>query len=105
MRTLLIACVICGLTIGGFLAGRASAQQLSRGEELTDYQFPMSWGSFRTVVPEEGGYVYFFEAVDGSIRTVDVMFGNPKGGTYLGRVHVIQRSADPLQPDSHGTLR
>jgi len=92
IRMLLIACVICGLSIGGFLTGRVSAQQ-SRGEETTDFQFPSSWGAFKAMAPRAGGFVYVFEAVDGSIRTVDVSFGNPKGGYYLGPIHVTHRSA------------
>jgi hypothetical protein len=90
-RTLLIACVICGLLIGGFLAGRASAQQAARREEVSDYEFPLSWGAFKTALPGDSGYVCFFEAGDGAIRTVHISYGNPKGGTYLGRVYVTPR--------------
>jgi len=104
MRTFLIACVVCGLSIGGFLTGRATAQQDVSREESSDYQFPLSWGTFKAVVPQEGGYVYFFEAADGSIRTAQVSFGNPKGGTYLRRILVTQRSGNAPQ-DSPRTPR
>jgi len=87
MRMFLIVFVVCGISIGGFLAGRASAQQVMPPEVTTQYQFPRSWGDFRTVVPGgAGGYTYFFEAADGAIHTVSVA-----NGSVLG-IQVTQRS-------------
>jgi hypothetical protein len=100
MRTLLIAVLVCGVSVGGFLAGRASAQQVLPREEPTQYQFPMSWGTFKTVVPIEEGYVYYFEAVDGAIRAVTVL----NRGTDLVRIQITQRSG--IAPrGGPGTLR
>ena len=108
MRTLLIACVVCALAIGGFLTGRATAQQVSSGEIVTPYEFPMSWGTFKTVEMTESGFIYFFEAVDGTIRRVDMANGwtrDGKGPDSILRVFVIQRSGTPPQAVVPGTLR
>lgn len=89
IRMFLFAFVVCGVSMGGFLVGRASAQQSLPHEEMTPFMFPRSWGEFRAVVGiDGGGQDYFFEAVDGSIRKVYVT----NGGNTLARVQVTQRS-------------
>jgi hypothetical protein len=100
IRMLLIAVVVCGVSIGGFLAGRVSAQQVLPREELTPFQFPMSWGTFRTVAVIEDRQIYYFEAVDGAIRAVTV--GN--GHNDIHRIQVTQRSGVAPR-GGPGTLR
>jgi hypothetical protein len=86
IRTILVFLVVAAVVLGGFFAGRASAQQSLPSEHLSHYAFPRTWGDFRTVIPAAGGYAYFFEASDGSIRNVRV------GPAGLETVEVIQRS-------------
>ena len=86
MRTLLVVFVVGAVSIGGFLAGRASAQQVTPREHTAHYSFAGSWGDFKTVMPAGGGYAYFFEASDGSIRNVRV------GPAGVEDIEVIRRS-------------
>jgi len=86
IRTLLVVFVVCVVGIGGFLAGRASAQQVTPHEHTAQYSFAGSWGDFKTVIPAGGGYAYFFEATDGSIRNVRV------GPAGVEDIELIRRS-------------
>lgn len=88
IRVFLVAFILCGVSLGGFLAGRASAQQSLPHDEVTPFVFPRAWGEFRAVVAMDGGQDYFFEAVDGAIRRVYVT----NGGNTLARIQVTQRS-------------
>ena len=99
MRIVLVALAVCGVLVGGFLAGRASAQQVTPPEVMTPYQFPRTWGDFRTAVAAPSGEVYFFESADGVIRKVRVA-----DGVGIVEIHVTQRSgAGPR--GNPGTLR
>ena len=86
IRTIVVVLVVGVVVAGGLLAGRATAQQSLPGEHMSHYSFPKAWGDFRTVIPAAGGYAYFFEATDGSIRNVRVGPGGPEV------IEVIQRS-------------
>ena len=98
IRTLLISCLVGVVSIGGFLAGRATAQQVVPDEAPTTYTFPQSWGDLKTVVVREGNYAYVFEAVNGTIRTVEI------NGNNIGRIQVTQRPGIAPQ-GGPGTLR
>src|SRR6188474_547656 len=101
MRTFLIACLVGGLSIGGFLTRRASAQLEPSGEIPASYEFPSTWGDFKAVLIEnESTYVYFFESPGGSIRKVTV----PNGGRGIQWVEVIRRPI-PQNQSGPGILR
>jgi hypothetical protein len=102
VRLFLVAIVVCSVCIGGFLAGRVSAQQVLPSEDMSQFVFPRAWGEFRTVqVLEDGQDIYFFEAVDGTIRKVSVT----NGGNTLRTIQIIQRSGAVPQRGVPGTLR
>jgi hypothetical protein len=71
IRKLLMAIVLGGLAVGGFLTGRATAQQATPHEHTAFHSLPKLWGTFVTAVPTANGYVYFFESTDG-VRNVRV---------------------------------
>jgi hypothetical protein len=83
IKRVLVAVVFFGLAIGGFLAGRATAQQVAPHEHTAFHQFPKMWGSFVTAVPTQTGFVYFFEASDG-VRNVRV---GPGGVEDIELIH------------------
>jgi hypothetical protein len=96
-RKLVAVLVLAVLAVGGFLAGRATAQQATPREHTAFHTFPRAWGALITVNATPGGFVYFFESTDG-VRSVRVGVGG------IDDIELIKRTGS-APAESPGRLR